>query len=416
VAKVLNDLAEEARLGDTAFYLGDPHPTYARLRREAPVFWCDSGSGFWALSKHEDIIWLEQQPNPPFTTTQGMYIAEASDPERVATRDPGGAQQSGAAFMSDPPGHTAFRRLLGGAFTPTRMDALEPLIRTIVRELLDDLPKGEPVNFVEAVSVPLSVRVIAEFLGVGPEQWGDLRQWTDSFMLFVGGGLAEGSAEAQQAMADIGAMNTFFVESMAERVAAPRDDLMSTAASLEMDGEPLSEASKMMICLSVLTAGTETTRNTLSGSMVTFAEHPDQWKKLVADPSLARNATEELLRYITPVIHFGRRATEPVVIRGQQIAEGDFVAMLYGSGNRDEDVWPDGDTFDITRRGDQKHLSFGWGLHFCIGAALGRAETRITLEELAARYDGWEIAGDVTRHPSTLVNDYSQVPVLFAPR
>src|SRR5271169_3423727 len=142
----------------------------------------------------------------------------------------------------------------------------------------------------------------------------------------------------------------------------------------------------------------------------------DQWDRLVADPSLVGNATEELLRYVCPVIHFGRRAMEPTIIRDQPIAAGDFVVMLYGAGNRDEDIWPDGETFDIGRAQAQRHLSFGGGLHRCIGAALGRAEIRFALEGLIERYSGWEIAGPVTRRPSTAVNDYDQVVVTLTPR
>lgn len=408
----MSDLAEVARLDDVAFFLGDPYPTYARLRREAPVYWCESG-GFWALSKYEDIVWAELQGSPPFTTTQGLYIAEAIRPDLVADRDPGGAQQAGGGFMSDPPDHTNFRRLISRAFTPRRMAGLEPGVHAIVNDLLDGLPTGEPVNFVEAVSVPLAVQVIAEFLGVGKDSWGDLRRWTDSFMLHLGGGLPEGSPEAQKAVESIMEMYAFFVQSLAERREDPRDDLISSVASMEMDGAPLPEASQVTICLSVLTAGNETTRNTISGGMVTLAQHPGQWEKLKADPSLATSATEELLRWVSPVTHFGRRATESVVIRGQEIKKGDFVAMLYGSGNRDEDMWSDADTFDITRGIEPKHLSFGWGLHRCIGAALGRSEIRLTLEGLVERFSGWEIAGEVQRNPSMLVNDYKDVSIIL---
>lgn len=408
----MGDLAAEARLDDVNFFLGDPHPTYARLRHEAPVFWCESGQ-FWALAKHEDIAWTELQPNPPFTTTEGLYIAEASRPERVMDRDPGRAQQAGGGFMSDPPDHTNFRRIVSTAFTPKRMADLEPGIRVIVDELLDALPAGEPVDFVEAVSVPLAIQVIAEFLGLPKDDWGNLRRWTDSFMLHLGGGLPEGSAEAQQALEDIGAMYGFFVQGLAERRENPRDDLMSSVAVMEMNGEPLPVDSQVAVCLSVLTAGNETTRNTISGSIVTFPEHRAQWDALVANPSLAQNATEELLRWVSPVIHFGRRATQPLTIRDQRIAEGEFVVMLYGSANRDEDIWENPDVFDITRSNAQKHLSFGWGLHRCIGAALGRSEIRLTLEGLVERFAGWEIAGPVTRNPSSLVNDYKNVPVVL---
>ena len=415
-APVLNgELAAEARLEDVNFYLGDPYPIYARLRKEAPVFWCESGN-FWALSKYEDIAWVEGQGNPPFTTVDGLFIPDAANPARTAERDPGGAQQAGAGFMSDPPRHTNFRRLVTPAFSPKRLADLEPRVRTIVAELLDQLPTNQPVDFVEGVSVPLAVRVVAEFLGVPSQDWGQVRRWADSFMLNLGGALGEGSPEAQQAAEDLGQMYAYFVESLTERREQPREDLMSTVATMQVDGKFLTEQTAVAICFSVLVAGNDTTRNTLSGAMVTFAEHRDQWDRLVADPTLAANATEELLRFVCPVIHFGRRATEPLVIRDQPIAAGDFVVMLYGAGNRDEEVWPDAETFDVGRALAQRHLSFGWGLHRCIGAALGRSEIRIVLEGLVERFKGWEIAGPVERLPSTAVNQYEHLPVALTRR
>lgn len=409
------ELAAQARLEDVNFYLGDPYPIYARLRREAPVFWCEAGN-FWALSKYEDIAWVEGQGNPPFTTVDGLFIPDATNPARTAERDPGGAQQAGAGFMSDPPRHTNFRRLVTPAFSPKRLANLEPRVREIVGQLLDDLPTGEPVDFVEGVSVPLALRVVADFLGVPSQDWDQVRRWADSFMLNLGGALAPGSPEEQQAIADLGQMYAYFVESLAERRERPREDLMSTVATMQVDGEFLTEGTSVAICFSVLVAGNDTTRNTLSGAMVTFAEHRDQWDRLVADPSLAGNATEELLRFVCPVIHFGRRATEPVVIRDTPIAAGDFVVMLYGSGNRDEEIWPEGDAFDIGRPLAQRHLSFGWGLHRCIGAALGRAEIRFALEAMVERFKGWEIAGAIERLPSTAVNQFEHLPVALTRR
>src|SRR5271156_4002376 len=147
---LISDLAAEARLEDVNFYLGDPHPTYARLRNEAPVFWCESGN-FWALSKYEDIAWLEGQGTPPFTSVDGLFIPDALQRARTAEGDPGGAQQAGAGFMSDPPRHTNFRRLVTPAFSPKRLGDLEPRVRAIVAELLDEVQVGEPINFVEAV-------------------------------------------------------------------------------------------------------------------------------------------------------------------------------------------------------------------------------------------------------------------------
>lgn len=407
------DLAAQARLEDAAFYLGDPYPIYARLRREAPVFWCEAGN-FWALSKYDDIVQVELAANPPFTATDGLFIPDAARPARAADRDPGGVQQAGAGFMSDPPRHTNFRRLIGPAFSTKRLGDLQPRVQAIAAGLLDALPVGEPVNFVEAVSVPLAIRVVCDFLGAPTEDWVELRRLADSFMRNLGGALAAGSPEEKQAADDLAQMYAYFAQGIAERRREPRDDLMSTVATMEVDGQHLTEPTAVAVCFSVLTAGNDTTRNTLSGSMVTFAEHPDQWVRLIEDPSIIPGAIEELLRWVSPVIHFGRRATEPIIIRDQPIAAGDFVVMLYGSANRDEDVWEDPDKFDVGRPVvGQRHLSFGWGLHRCIGAALGRAEINAVLEGLVERFRGWEIAGPVTRRPSTTVNDYDQVSIAF---
>jgi cytochrome P450 len=409
-------VAAEDRLDDPMFHLGDPHATYRRLRREAPVYWCASGQ-FWALTKHADIVWAESQGSPPLTCMQGLFMAEAKQQERIADRDPTGLQQSGATFMSDPPNLTRFRRLVGGAFTEQRLVGMEERVRSIAVELLDALPENQAVDFVEAVSIPLAFGVAGEFLGVPREDWDRLRQWTDAHRRIIGGGDAEGSPELQRAVAGEREMHEYFADALAQRRRNPRGDLMSTIASMHSDSEALSEEAQAIVCVAFLVAGTDATRNVLAGAMECFAQFPDQWERILGDRSLVRNATEELLRWVTPVLHFGRRATQPFVIRDVEVAEGEFVVMLYESGNRDEDVWDDPDRFDVTRSIEHRnHLSFGWGLHRCIGSALGRAEIDTVLDEMAKRYRGWELAGPVVRTPSTIVKDYQRVPIALASR
>jgi len=409
---IATSLSELARLDDANFYLGDPYPTYARLRREAPVFWCESG-GFWALSKHEDIMWVETQPNPPFTAQQGINLAEASAPTRVVElreQEIGAPGTTQLAAMSDPPDHKRFRGVVGHAFSRERMESLEVRIRSMTTELLDRLPANQTVDFVEAVSVPLPTRVIGEMLGVPRENWGDLRRWTDAYMLDSVGAFTEGSPEALQALHDQQEMYAYLAQSLKERRVKPRDDFMSTLA-VGFDDDPLTEGSQIAVCLALVIAGTDTTRNTLSGAMVSFAQYPEQWALLRAHPEYLDCATDEILRWVTPVLHFGRRATEPVTIRGQAIAEGDFVVMLYAAANRDEDVWPDADVFNISRAVDHRQLGFGWGIHRCVGAALARAQIKVVLEGLAGRFSGWELAGSPERNPSTQVNDYHTLPI-----
>jgi cytochrome P450 len=413
---LVDDLAAEAPLDDPDFYQrAERFQAYGRLRQEAPVFWYEPGQ-FWALSKHEDICWALLQGNPPLTATQGLFMLEAKRPDRIDARDPGGTQQAGAGFLSDPPTHTRFRRLVAGAFTEERVDDLEQTAKALIDELLDALPENEPVNFVEAVSVPYSTGVIAKFLGLPRDNWEDMRRWTDSTQPVSGGGIEEGSPEWEQADKDQWAMVEFFSERLAERARDPRDDIMSMLATSKFDGEVLPQPSQIQAAVSVLIAGNDTTRQTLSGSMAAFADHPEQWAKLADNPSLIPRATEELLRWVTPVIHFGRRATEPFTIRDQEIAAGDFVAVLFESGNRDDQVWADADTFDVTRGTRPPQLGFGWGIHRCVGAALAQMEMRIALEGLITRFRSWELAHEPVRSRSMLVNNYVDVQVVLTRR
>jgi cytochrome P450 len=412
----VDDLAAEARLHDPDFYQSmDRFRAYARLRREAPVLWYEPGQ-FWALSKHEDISWLFLQGNPPFTTTQGLFMLEAKRPERIDARDLDGTQQSGAGFFSDPPQHTRFRRLISSAFREEAVADLRKSAEELANELLDGLPENEPVNFVEAFSVPYTVGVIADFLGISREHSDDMRRWTDSVQAPMGGGIAEGSREWQQCADHQAELAGFLALELADRARQPRNDLLSTIATIEIDGERLPDASQVMIAFTVLIAGNDTTRHALSGGMAAFADHPEQWDKLTGDPSLTPRAIEELLRWVTPVIHFGRRATEPLVIRDQEIAEGDFVAGLFESGNRDEDAWADADRFDITRSTRPPHFAFGWGIHRCVGASLAQLEMRIALDALRERFRGWELAEPPVRARSMVVNHFEDVPVVLKRR
>jgi cytochrome P450 len=319
------------------------------------------------------------------------------------------------SFMTEPPDHTRFRRIVGGAFSPTLTARLEPRIHELTSMLLDRLPLGEPVDFVDRVSVPMPLLVVSEILGlpIENEDVSHLQRWSDAVHLAQGMGSAEDSARAEQLGLALAEQDAYFLKLLAQRREEPREDLMSAITAIEVDGKHLVEATQLLLAVAVMHAGNETTRNTISGAIVAFAQHPDQWDKLRADPSLIPNATDEILRWTTAVINFGRRATEPVVIRDQQIAEGEFVVMLYQAANRDEEVWAHADTFDVTRSTRPPHLAFGTGLHSCIGHALARAQIRGMLECLLERFSGWELAGPVERLPSTLTTHIEHVPVVL---
>lgn len=384
-----------APLTDPAFYAGDPHPLFARLRAEAPVAWNDQ-LGFWVLSKHADVLEVSKDP-VRFCSGQGILLM---DLQRELPEEPG------ALLYVDPPEHGRYRRLVQPAFAPSKIRALEPLIRARARSLLDALPVGEVVDVVEALAVPYPLLVIADMLGVPEQDWPAMRRWTDALIALATEPSDENTAIATE-------MAVYFLDRIAERAINPGDDLVSTLATVTVDGEKLDESELMMFCGQLLVAGNETTRNLVSAGLVALAEHPDQWDRLVAQRDLIPSAVEELLRWTTPVISFMRTATVDTTIGGQAIAAGEHLLLLYASANRDEEVFgPTAGVLDVGREPNAQ-LAFGFGEHFCLGAALARLEGRIVLEELLDRFRSLEPGGPVSRLESTVIAGITSAPLIF---
>jgi len=303
--------------------------------------------------------------------------------------------------------HTVYRRVLQPAFSPQRMRALEPQLRAWVRSLLDALPVGEPVDFVHAVSVPFPLIVLAELMGLDATDWPRYHRWVDAAV--AGSSYRERPPHLQGALDD---MSAFLLHSAHDaRTAEPNDGVVSLLAHHRMNGEasnetagrPLSDAEMMMFLLQLFIAGNETTRNLISGGLVALAEHPQEWKRLVADRSLVPSAVEEMLRWTNPVLTFFRTATTDVDIRGQRVSAGEPVLLSYPAANFDEDEFgPTAGQFDVGRNPNH-HLAFGFGTHFCLGAALARLEARILFEELLERFAQLELVAPVRRNPSHLI-------------
>jgi cytochrome P450 len=398
------ELVAAARLTDPGFFAGDPYPVYARLRAEAPVFWCEEGA-FWAVSRYEDVRRVGHD-TAVFSSRRGTLLTDGR------ARDAGGPHAPGARHLmrTDPPEHSALRKMSTHSFTPRMVNSLEGRVRTIARGLLADIDAGVPVDVVGALSAPFTTFVIAELMGVPRDRWSQFWAWTDSAIHQVDAG-----RDDPRLAADIAALMQFFGELLEERRHSPGDDVVSDLVAGEIDGRPLTELDLLTYCKFLLVAGTETTRNLISSGVALLGDHPDQRRLLAADPGLVPQAVEEMLRFSSPVLAFCRTATVDTELRGQAIRAGDYVAMLYASANRDEDVWPDPDTFDVTRRQDRPHVAFGFGPHVCLGAGLARLEARVLFEELLARYPDFSVAGTLERGPSTLVAMVSRLPVLFGP-
>src|ERR1700753_4169859 len=376
------------------FYAGDPYPAYRELRATAPVCWNDV-TKFWALLKYEDIRFVSSSP-ALFTSTKGITIPDLAMPSPV---------QEGSLIFSDPPRHRQLRKLINSGFTRRRVAELEPKIREIVRGILDGIEPGSVHEFAEEIAAPLPTRMIAELIGAPADDWEQFRAWSDA---------ATGSADPEielDSLVAMGQLFEYFQKLIAARRVEPRDDLLSVLAEAEIDEQRLTDEDLLNFAFLLLVAGNETTRNLIALGTLALIAHPDQCRLLAEDPTRIPLAVEEMLRWNSPVTHMARTATADVEIRGQQIRAGGVVVMLYGSANRDEDVFgPDSDEFKVTRN-PNPHIAFGCGEHSCVGAQLARLEATVLFEELLRRFPTLELAGDVDRMRATMVPGVKRMPV-----
>jgi cytochrome P450 len=276
---------------------------------------------------------------------------------------------------------------------------------------VDALHPGEPVDFVEQVAVPLPLLVIAEMLGVPAADRARFKRWSDAMIAAADLGVAASIASVQELFG-------YFLEALAARRRAPRDDLVSALALAEVEGERLADDELLMFCMTLLVAGNETTRNLIAGGARALIDFPAQRRRLVADRTLLPAAVAEMLRWVTPVRAFARTATADTAIRGQRIAAGDYVVLLYASANRDETVWgPEADRFDVGRAPEAGHLAFGIGAHSCLGANLAVLEAEVLFDELLRRFPDIELATDepLPVRPSNFIVGLEHMPVRFTP-
>jgi cytochrome P450 len=397
---------EAQRLTDPALYQsGDPFALYAMLRANSPVGWVEPTAehgGFWAVSTHPEVSSIGADPER-FCSTRGILIDEiGTDYDTPPTM-----------MHTDPPQHTRYRRLVQPGFKPSMVRQMENGVTTKALALIDALAVGEPVDIVASLSIPYPLQVICELLGVDGEQWPRFYEWSEAVIP----GESERSAE-ERGLLQI-EMWEYLIGVANARRQAPADDVVSALATVgagsDDPAEQLSEAELAMFLIQLLVAGNETTRNLLSGGLAALAERPDQWARLRADRTLIPGAVEELLRWTTPVISFMRTATRPLEIRGQAIAEGDPVLLLYASANRDVDVFGDDADQLVIDRHPNPHVSFGFGPHFCLGAALARLEARAGLGELLDRFETVSLVAPVEHTASSVIAGVRRAELVFTP-
>jgi cytochrome P450 len=375
----------------------DPYPLYRRLRAEAPVY-RNPELGFWALSKHDDVA-------------RGFRDVRRFSSSHGVSLDPAAWGPSAPLFMSflalDPPRHTRMRGLVSRGFTPRRVAELEPRIREIARGHLDALVGSGGFDVIADFAGLLPMDVISETLGVPEADRATLRAWAD-LLVHREEGMQDVPREGVEAF---GRIRAYFVELLAERRRRPGPDLLSALLAADVDGDRLDRDEILSFCNLMIVAGNETTTKLLANALYWLWRNPDQRALVRHDPGLIPQWTEETLRYDNSTQILARLLTEDVEIRGVCIPAGERVLLLVGSANRDEEVFPDPDAFDV-RRDTSAMLSFGRGTHFCMGAALARLEARVAFEEWWKRFADYEIVPEAAvRVHSVNVRGFARLPV-----
>jgi len=384
---------------------GFPHEFFRRLRREDPVAWhagdVHGGPGYWIVSKYEDVKLVSKNPRL-FSSVPGNQIEDL--PQEQLLGPP-------SMIGMDPPAHARYRKLVSGGFTPRTIRALEPHTHEIVREILDRIePKGH-CDFVTDVAAELPLQVIAEFLGVPQEDRHAIFEWSNRL---IGTEDPEYAGTPEDGRAAAAEMFVYANRLAEERRRAPGQDLVSALLEGEVEGERLTLPEFDSFFLLLAIAGNETTRNLISHGMWLLCEHPAARQRLLREPGLLPSAVEEMLRFRAPVMYFRRTAMQDTELRGKRIRRGDKLTLWYPSANRDEDVFPDPDVFDVAREPND-HLAFGVGEHFCLGSHLARLEIRVMFEHLLRRLPDLAIDGEVRTLHSHFIDGVKSMPVRFTP-
>ncbi|MDG1230486.1 MAG: cytochrome P450 [SAR86 cluster bacterium] len=392
-----------------SFIEGQPYDLFKRLRHEAPIYWheesLDFEPGFWALTKHEDIVRVSKDPLT-FSSAAGGHLMSMGDPKVV---DPSAvAAIIGNMIGMDPPDHQIYRKMVAPSFTPKAIRNLESDMRQKIRDLLENVEGKGEFNFVTEISEQLPLWVLCEMMGI-PES--DRPKIRDLVNNLTDASIQQDPENSFQIWVNYMELFKMGRDMIEERRKNPTDDLMSVVANTKVEGGELPPELLDGFFLLMVIAGNETTRNTLTGGLMALTENPEERAKLLQDPTLISNATDEMLRWVTSVIYFRRTAMKDTSIRGQDIKAGDKVVMWYGSANRDEDIFPDGHLFRVERENAKKHLAFGAGEHLCLGNRLGHMQIRILFEELLARFPNIHSTSNPVRIPSNFLAGISELKV-----
>jgi linalool 8-monooxygenase len=387
---------------------GVPHEIFTRLRREDPVHWNreTDGRGFWSILRYDDITAISK--NPRLFSSAREHGGHRMFDEHVVGIAGVGVEETEAPMISmDPPEHNRYRRMVSPGFTTPRLQTLETRIRERVTAILDRLGDRKECEFVTEVAAELPIQVLAELIDVPQEDRKKLFDWSNSM-------IAEDDPELRkspdQTAADVAEMAAYAARLWDERLARPGSDLISMLVHSKIEGEVMSKERYLGTFILIVVAGNETTRNSISGGLVTLAEFPAERAKLAENPALLESAAGEIVRYVSPIMHMRRTAIADAEVRGKKIRAGDKVILWYVSANRDENVFADPFRFDVTRA-EPPHLGFGIGQHYCLGARLAELQLRIFFGEFLKRYPTAAPRGPIRRMRSNFVAGIKEMPV-----
>ncbi len=381
---------------------GPPHDFFDHLRRDAPVYWHESDRyppGFWVCTRYSDVIAIERDVKT-FSSARGGALLED--------------QGEGTELMmlnQDPPQHTRLRNLVARGFTPKVIKQMEPHIREAAKVIVDrQMGNDDVIDFVPNFAAELPLVVIAELLGVPYEDRHKLFEWSNRL---VGNSDPEYNSGSPEEAMEASMELYMYAQSLADaRRERPMDDIVTTLISAELDGEQLSDIEFNVFVLLLAVAGNETTRNLISGGMLTLLQHPEQRERVLADvPGTLDTLVDEMLRYVSPVMYFRRTVMTDTELHGVPLKQNEKITVWYGAANRDEDVFPDAHHFDVTRAPNE-HIAFGGrGPHYCLGTALAKMEIKVMFSEMLARIPDMKLAGEPQRLASNLINGIKHLPV-----
>ena len=378
-----------------------PYELFAQLRREEPVYWNSEtdGPGFWALTRQAEINLVSRQPG--LFSSAHEHGGHRIFNENEVGLTGAGESAIGIPFISiDPPVHAQYRKIVMPALTPGRLAGIEERIQARCADLISRIPMDRPVDIVPLLCAPLPLLTLAELLDVPSDIWPKLYDWTNAFVGEDDPDFRNSPAAMAQTLKEFFEFSKDLFES---RRAQPGVDLATVLANAVIEGEPVPFKEFVANLILALVGGNETTRNSLSHTMVALANNPQQWDVIRGQPEILTGAVKEMVRFASPVMHMRRTATADTILADRKIGKGDKVVMWYISGNRDEGVYQEADEFDITRRNVQ-HVAFGTGQHTCVGFRLAEMQLRVAFSELAKRVRRFEVVSSPRRFRSNFIN------------